>query len=110
MKLLRTCVSLAVLLSMIGAPAFASEVVTVESVEATAEDTVMVMTATDLALADGEVTGDVKLFQDVNVVSATTDAEDATKLTLALGSDLEANTTYNLLSVFGVDGGIDFSL
>lgn len=110
MKLLRVCLSFAVLLTMVGTPAFASEVVTVESVEATAEDTVMVMTATDLALAGGAVTGDVKLFQDVNVVSATIDAEDATKLTLALGSDLETNTTYNLLSVFGVDGGIDFSL
>ena len=52
--------------------------------------------------------GDIKVLKDIIVSFATRDINDHSKVILTLEEDLKMLTTYNLLSIYGADGNIDF--
>lgn len=54
------------------------------------------------------VTGDVKVLKDILVSFATRDINDHNKVILTLEEDLQMLTNYNLLTIFGANGNIDF--
>ena len=61
----------------------------------------------DVTLSEA-VTGDVKVLKDILVSFATRDINDHNKVILTLEEDLEMLTNYNLLTIFGANGNIDF--
>ncbi len=78
-------------------------------------DTVNVLNSheLDVAFSDDvifwdETQGDVKVLKDIIVSFATRDASDHYKVVLTLEEDLDILTNYNLLSIYGADGNIDF--
>lgn len=52
--------------------------------------------------------GDLKVLKDILVTFATRDMEDNNKVVLTLEEDLDILTNYNVLTIFGADGNIDF--
>lgn len=57
----------------------------------------------------GEKTqGDIKVLKDIIVSFATRDINDHNKVILTLEENLNMLTNYNLLSIYGADGNIDF--
>ena len=53
---------------------------------------------------------DIKVMHDIVVSSVELDIADAKKATVFLASELRADTKYNLISVFGMDGSMDFEI
>lgn len=62
----------------------------------------------DINLWNGPVNGDIKVLKNINITFASKDFNDSNKVTLTLWEDLSPNTNYTLISIFGVDGSIDF--
>ena len=56
------------------------------------------------------VTSDIKVFRDLDNKKISKSINNNTVVNLSLESKLEENTTYSLLSVFWVEGTIDFTL
>ncbi len=61
-------------------------------------------------LSDWELSWEIKVLKDLEIVSSDLDNEDLKKVILTLKNDLLSNKSYNLLSVYWVDWTIDFSL
>lgn len=61
----------------------------------------------DISLNDLD-SEDVKVMHDVSLESSELDIADARKVTINLKSSIKINTVYNLISVFWMDGSIDF--
>ncbi len=61
----------------------------------------------DVVFAD-DTQWDVKVLKDIIVSFATRDASDHYKVILTLEEDLNILTNYNLLSIYGADGNMDF--
>ncbi|MCP4523426.1 MAG: hypothetical protein GY828_04340 [Candidatus Gracilibacteria bacterium] len=57
---------------------------------------------------DPTVNGEVKVLKDIIVAFSVRDASDHNKVILTLEQDMTMLTSYNLLSIFGADGNIDF--
>ena len=53
---------------------------------------------------------EIKIMHDIVISSVELDVADAKKATVFLASELLANTQYNLISVFGMDGSMDFEI
>lgn len=69
--------------------------------------TIQLEMSDDIAL-DNSVEGEFKILKDILVSFVTKDYNDSNKLILTLDEDLEANTSYSLLGIYGVDGNIEF--
>lgn len=57
-----------------------------------------------------DLSGDVKVFKDVKTELVEKNIDDNTKLNILLSEELKPNTSYSFLSVYGVEGNIDFTL
>lgn len=55
-------------------------------------------------------TGEVKVLKDMSVTSAVKDAGNAKVVNIGLATDLVAGNSYSLISIFGAEGSMDFSL
>ncbi len=55
-------------------------------------------------------TGEVKILKDMSVTSATKDPVNTKVVNLSLAWDLVAGKSYSLISIFGAEGSMDFSL
>ncbi len=55
-------------------------------------------------------TGEVKVLKDMSVTSAVKDAGNAKVVNIGLATDLVAGSSYSLISIFGAEGSMDFSL
>ena len=53
---------------------------------------------------------EIKIMHDIAVSSVELDVADANKATVYLASELRQDTKYNLISVFGMDGSMDFEI
>ncbi|MDD3303072.1 MAG: hypothetical protein PHN31_05965 [Candidatus Gracilibacteria bacterium] len=62
----------------------------------------------DKAIGDSGISGDIKLFKDLSIVSATKDSLVPNKINISLNDDLTIGSTYNLFPVFGAEGSADF--
>lgn len=60
--------------------------------------------------ADKLTKEDIKVMHDIVISSVELDVADAKKATVFLASELRQNTIYNLISVFGMDGSMDFEI
>lgn len=60
--------------------------------------------------ADKLTKEEIKIMHDIVVSSVELDIADAKKATVFLASELRQNTKYNLISVFGMDGSMDFEI
>ncbi|MFA5917604.1 MAG: hypothetical protein WC850_05225 [Candidatus Gracilibacteria bacterium] len=58
--------------------------------------------------ADRTYTGDMKVFKDLGIDKVTKDSLMSNKITLSLNDEIKIGSTYNILSVFGVEGSADF--
>lgn len=103
MKLLKTFFLLFIT-SVITNTAYAA---TVENIEVMNSHEIELTLSNDVTLSE-TVTGDVKVLKDILVSFATRDINDHNKVILTLEEDLEMLTNYNLLTIFGANGNIDF--
>lgn len=60
--------------------------------------------------ADKLTKEEIKIMHDIVVSSVELDLADAKKATVFLSSELRQNTKYNMISVFGMDGSMDFEI
>nr|MDD3720769.1 hypothetical protein [Candidatus Gracilibacteria bacterium] len=62
----------------------------------------------DQALTASGVSGDIKVFKDLDIVDVKKDENLPSKLNITLGNDIKIGNTYNVFAVFGVDTSADF--
>lgn len=79
----------------------------IESVDVLNSHELSVNFSDDVTFGD-ETQWDIKVLKDIIVSFATRDATDHYKVVLTLEEDLDILTNYNLLSIYGADGNIDF--
>ena len=65
----------------------------------------------EVKMGTTEIIWEVKVLNDMTVAFATQNEEDenSSSVTLTLDGELQENTEYSLLTVFGADGSIDFT-
>lgn len=99
-------------LSLIITNTHASTSVDIASVGSQTPDNVKAILSSEIQTWTGfyQLSGDVKLFKDVEVSSLEASIDYDTKLLITLSGSLESNNSYSFLSVYGVDGNMDFSL
>jgi hypothetical protein len=103
MKLLKTFFLLFIT-SIVTNTAYAANV---ENIDVINSHEIELTLSNDVTLSEA-VTGDVKVLKDILVSFATRDINDHNKVILTLEEDLEMLTNYNLLTIFGANGNIDF--
>lgn len=82
----------------------------IENIEVTNDKTVNFSLGKDVQLADKYSNSDVKVLEDLEVLSSSKSFEDQTKLTLSLGRELKANYSYSILTLFWAEWNMDFKL
>lgn len=88
--------------------AYAAIEASIKSVSVTDSKTLSIALASTI---DGSTfTGDAKVLKDLPVKSSTKDATNAKVVNIVLGTDILPNTSYSILSIFGAEGNIDFTL
>jgi len=63
-----------------------------------------------ISLSNWIVSSEIKVLKDLQITSSSKDFKDSNKIILNLKDALTPNRAYNLLSVFGVDWNIDFTV
>lgn len=79
----------------------------IDNISVSNSHTIQLEMSEDIAL-DNSVEWDFKILKDILVSFVTKDYNDSNKLILTLDEDLEANTAYSLLGIYGVDGNMEF--
>lgn len=64
----------------------------------------------DIPFVTDSLSWDLKIFKDIKTESISRDTENSKKLILKVSSDVTAESSYSILSIFWVDGNIDFDL
>jgi hypothetical protein len=103
MKLLKTLFLLSIT-SLITNTAYASSV---DQIDVLNSHEIELTLSQDVVMWDN-VTWDIKVLKDILVSFAVRDINDYNKVILTLEEDLEMLTNYNLLTIFGANGNIDF--
>jgi len=80
---------------------------TVENINVINSHEIELILSNDVMLSES-LTGDIKVLKDILVSFATRDINDNNKVILTLEEDLQMLTNYNLLTIFGANGNIDF--
>lgn len=81
-----------------------------EGIQAIDNLNVRVIASQDVVFSDVSVRWDISVIKDINVWLSRVSSENSKKVTLNLSNDLKSNFTYNLISAFGVDWDIDFTI
>lgn len=81
----------------------------IEAVEVTTGKEVRV-TLTGASLISSEITGDIKTLKDIAVEEALKSLDSDKVVNITLAEELAPNNSYSLLSIFGSEGNIEFSL
>lgn len=110
MKDTKTKIALWVLLSFLSLTAFAADEATISEVNVAGNSSLEINFEGDMMLADGEITGDIKILRDVVVESAEKDFEAQNIVNIVLAEELKTNSSYSILSIFWADGSMDFSI
>jgi len=95
------------LTAMLSGNAFAASISKIEAVD---NNTVEITASNDVVFSDTYVEGDIKVLKDINVSFSVADSANARKVVLNLSDDLEANTSYSLITILGANGNIDFEI
>ena len=103
MKLLKTFFLLFIT-SVVTNTAYAASI---ENIDVINSHEIQLTLSNDVTVSEA-VTWDVKVLKDILVSFATRDLNDHNKVILTLEEDLEMLTNYNLLTIFGANGNIDF--
>lgn len=103
MKLIKTLFLLSIT-SLITNTAYASSV---DKIDVLNSHEIELTLSSDVVLSDN-VNWDIKVLKDILVSFAVRDINDYNKVILTLEEDLEMLTNYNLLTIFGANGNIDF--
>ncbi|MDD3645861.1 MAG: hypothetical protein PHH06_00475 [Candidatus Gracilibacteria bacterium] len=99
-----------VVLSIIISNAYASTNYDLTNVDSQTSSKVKAILSSEVQTGTGlyQLNGDVKIFKDIEISSIETSVDDNTKLFITLSGSLESNTSYSFLSVYGVEGNMDF--
>lgn len=81
-----------------------------ESIQVIDNLNVRMIASQDVVFSDVSVRWDISVIKDVNVWLSRVSSENSKRVTINLSSDLKSNFTYNLISAFGIEGDIDFTL
>lgn len=81
----------------------------IAKVETTNVNAIKVSFSEALNLSDAP-TGEIKVLKDIAVSSATKDLANPKVINLSLAGDITKSTSYSLISIFGVEGSMDFSI
>lgn len=103
MKIIKT-IFLISILNIITHTAYASSV---DSIDVLNSHEIDLRLSQDVDISDN-ITWDVKVLKDILVSFSVRDVNDYNKVILSLEEDLNILTYYNLLTIFGADGNIDF--
>jgi hypothetical protein len=103
MKLFKTIFLLSIL-SIITNTAYAASV---DKIEVLNSHEIELTLSSEVSLWDN-VDGDIKVLKDILVSFSVRDINDYNKVIITLDEDLDILTNYNLLTIFGADGNIDF--
>ena len=95
---------------MITTNTFAAADLNIVSVIADDTDTVKVLLDGEIVSEEAVLEGDAKVFKDIKVDALEKDLDNLNKLNISLTEALEANSSYSFLSVYGVEGNMDFAL
>lgn len=95
------------LTSMLTANTFAS---TIDKIEVIDNNTIEITSSNDIEFSNGFVEWDIKILEDINVSFNVKDSNNLKKVVLNLSNDLEANTSYSLITILGAEGNIDFKI
>lgn len=68
------------------------------------------VTLTGATLTTSEITGDVKTLKDIAVEGALKSLDSDKVINITLAEDLFPNSSYSLLSIYGAEGNIEFTL
>lgn len=99
-----TCIFFAL---MISGSAYAANISDLEVVDTNT----LHVSMEEVKMGTTEIIWEVKVLNDMTVAFATQNEEDetSTSVTLTLDGELQKDTEYSLLTVFGADGSIDFT-
>ncbi len=82
----------------------------IQSMKALSATEVEMKLKTDIPFVTDSLSWDLKIFKDITAESISRDTENSKKLILKVSSDITAESSYSILSIFWVDGNIDFDL
>lgn len=100
-------IALVALMSLIGYTN--ASATSIEAVEVVGGKEVRV-TLTWASLTSSEITGDVKTLKDVGVEEALKSLDSDKIVNITLAEELAPNSSYSLLSIFGSEGNMEFTL
>lgn len=82
---------------------------TIKSITPTTTQSLTLEVAEDTLLQGDTITGDVKIYQDIHVISATKGVEDSKKVIIQLDTELQKDASYSILSIAGAEGSMEFT-
>lgn len=83
---------------------------TIVSLDSTKTNIIKILTDKEFSSSDLKLNSEAKIFKDLNLDKVTIDSTNKKKLDVTLKQELKANTSYSFLSVYWIDGNMDFSL
>ena len=95
---------------MITTNTFADTNLNIVSITANQVDSVKVLLDGEVISENIVLEGDAKVFKDIKVENLEKDLDSNNKINIFLTEALDANSSYSFLSVYGVEGNMDFML
>ncbi len=83
---------------------------TIQKIEALNNSTIEITASPDVVFSDISVEGDIKILKDIPVSFSVKDTVNLKKVLINLSNDLNANTSYSLISILWANWNIDFNI